>query len=357
MKTQLEKIAGEVNRPCVTISLNTHRTYPDNASDAIVLKNLLLEATESVVAEFGKRPVTKLLDRINTLSDHIDNKDNLDSLHLFLSNSTTAIVQSPWSVTANSVHIADRFFIKPLIRLLNQTEHYLILILSQSGGSLLHAINNGIVAEIKNDDFPIGENQHYITNHEEMSDGKKVDNMVREYLNTVDKAVVRVNHDTNMRCVVVCTEDNYSRLLQVADVPSIYYGHVPVDYNDISHGNIIPKAWAVVEQIQQQRRTDAIKEMQEAVGQGLVITDLNEMYRAAKEGRGELLITHNDFQQPVKMTGPISFDVVADATQPNVIADISSEIAWEVISKKGRAIFTSQPAIKTLGNIVLKVRY
>ena len=45
---------------------------------------------------------------------------------------------------------------------------------------------------------------------------------------------------------------------------------------------------------------NAIKEMQEAVGQGKVITDLSDIFRAAKEGRGDLLIAHDDFHQAVK---------------------------------------------------------
>jgi len=48
---------------------------------------------------------------------------------------------------------------------------------------------------------------------------------------------------------------------------------------------------------------------------------------------------------------------VDDSTTPNAIDDITSTIAWEVISKKGRVIFTSQDEIKDLGKIVLKTRY
>jgi hypothetical protein len=40
-----------------------------------------------------------------------------------------------------------------------------------------------------------------------------------------------------------------------------------------------------------------------------------------------------------------------------VIGDITSDIAWNVISKKGRAIFTTQEELKSLGDIALKVRY
>ena len=53
-KEQLQQIAIEKNTPCVTIALNTHSTHPDNEQDEILLKNLLKEAEERVINEFGQ---------------------------------------------------------------------------------------------------------------------------------------------------------------------------------------------------------------------------------------------------------------------------------------------------------------
>ena len=108
---------------------------------------------------------------------------------------------------------------------------------------------------------------------------------------------------------------------------------------------------------QKKGRAEDIKELQEGVNKGNVITDLSEIYRAAKEGRGDLLIVNDNFHQAVRITGEFSLDLVTDVTLPGVIDDITSDIAWEVISKKGRAIFTTQEELKTLGDIALKVRY
>jgi hypothetical protein len=38
LREQLQRLATETDAPCVTISLNTHRTHPDNEQDEIVLK-------------------------------------------------------------------------------------------------------------------------------------------------------------------------------------------------------------------------------------------------------------------------------------------------------------------------------
>lgn len=357
LKEQLKNLSGERNTPCVTISLDTHRTHPDNKQDEIRFKNLLKEAEERVIEEFGKRPASALLEKLETLTSEIDFNHNLDSLHVFLSNDTQEIIKSPLKTSNEGVHISDSFAIRSLIKTLNRTETYLIMLLSQSGVHLYEAINDGIVSEIRNTDFPFSENEHYNTFPDKRSDSKHLDDLVREFLNKIDKALVKTYHETHLNCVVICTEDNYSRLQQVADNPEIYLGYANIDYNNTSTHQIAGQAWEIIQKHQKQRRTEAISEMKEAVSQGNVLTDLQEIYQAAIDGRGDLLIVHQDFSQPVVMQSERTFDIVNNPAGENTIDDITSNIAREVMSRKGRIVFTSQDEIKDLGDIALKVRY
>ncbi len=357
LKEKLQKLATEKNSPCVTISLNTHRTHPDNEQDEILLKNLLREAEERVINEFGKRDVAKLLQNIEKVGNEIDVNYNLDSLHIFLSNDTKEIIKSAWLSSNQGVHISDSFATRSLIKTFARSENYLVMLLSQSGVQLYDAVNDSIIQEVKNDDFPFTENKHYNTNPDKASDSKHLDNLVREFLNTVDKALVKVHHETNLKCVVIATEDNWSKLQQVADKPSIYIGYANIDYNNVKTHQIVKQSWALVSEQQKKRRTDAINEMQEAVANGKVLTDLQEIYQAAIDGRGELLIVHQDFSQAVLMKDERTFSLIEDVTTENAIDDITSNIAWEVLSKKGTVHFTSQDEIEDLGKIVLKTRY
>lgn len=355
-KEKLELLVSERSNPCITISMNTHRTHPESNKDVAVLKNLLKEAQDRVANEFDNSSVSDLIGNISNIETEIDVNYNLDSLHIFLSNSTSEIVRAPWPTPYNRVIIAERFALKPLIKVINRSEEYLILLISQTGVKLLHAVNDAILDEIENDDFPLTENPH--TNDPmNTSDSKSADNMVREYLNKLDKAVVRVHNKTNLKCVVVCTEDINSRLMQMADKPAIYLGHTTIDYNKQAFHQISAQVWEIVREQRILREQEAIDEMQEAAGHGKVITKLADIFKAVKEGRGDLLIVRDDFHQAVEMTGELSFKLVDNDAQSDNIDDISSEIAWEVISKKGRAIFTNKEEIKTLGDMALKVRY
>jgi len=356
-REKLEKLASEKNNPCVTISMNTHRNYPENQKDIIVLRNLLIEAKERVIKEYGKRPENDLISKIDGIEKEIDVDFNLDSIHLFLSNSTKEIIKSTWPVMQDSVQVSETFAVKPLIKAFNRTVEYLILKLTQSEVRLLLAIDDGIVGEIKNDDFPFVNVVDDSTDSETVTNSKQAENITREFFNKIDKALVRVTNKTDMKCVVICTDDNYNRLMKVADKPSVYMGWTNINYNNSASHSLANDAWKVVNVFQKKGRADDIKEMQDAVNKGNVLTDLSEIYQAAKEGRGDLLIVNDHFHQAVRVTGEFSLDLVKDETLPGVISDITSDIAWNVISKKGRAIFTTQEDLKTLGDIALKVRY
>ncbi len=354
-RDKLEKIASEISNPCVTISMNTHRTHPDNTNDIIQLKNLVKEAEVRVSKEYEASAVKGLLAKLREIESEISFNYNLESLHIFLSNNTKEIAKSSWPVQHDTIQVAESFAVKPLIKDFNRAKEYMILLMSQSGVKLFHALNDNITGEITNDDFPFTENPHITSENDNISDPKKKDNIVREFLNKIDKALVKVHNENEMKCVVISTEENYSHLMKVADKPSMFYGHV--GYNNSANHSIATDAWRLVKAMQFENRGKIIEEMQEAVGKGNVITDLAEILRAVKEGRGDLLITHDDFHQAVKMTGEYSFVLVNDGNQQGAIADITSEIAWEVISKKGRAIFTDPEEMKSLGDIALKVRY
>lgn len=265
--------------------------------------------------------------------------------------------RSPWPVDFTAAQIDDKFAFRSLIKELTRSVEYNILLLSQSGVHLYETINDTVVAEVKNGDFPFKENPHYHTNAAKASDSKSADDQIREFLNKVDKAAVSLFNTNRHPFVVVCTENNYSRLMQVADKPSIYLGYTPINYNDTNTHTLSAATWNFLKDRNVGVVKNVISEIQEAAGNGKILTDIGEIYRAVKEGRGDLLIAHNNFSKAAIVGENNTLTLVDDPKTPGAIDDITGEIAKEVISKKGEVIFTSQEDFKSLGEIVLKVRY
>ncbi len=81
------------------------------------------------------------------------------------------------------------------------------------------------------------------------------------------------------------------------------------------------------------------------------MTDLQEIYQAAIDGRGDMLIVYEEYSQPVKMIDERTFELVDDPTEPGVVDDITGEIVREVFLKHGRVFLYLQEEIKDLGEI------
>ncbi len=357
LKETLQQLGAEKNNPCVSISMNTHRARPKTEQDKILLKNLLKEAHDRISKEYDKKLVESLLKKISSIKEKVDLNANLDSLHIFLSNDTEEIVKSPWVAASNRVNISSQFAIRPLIKAYNRSEPYLIMVLSQNKVSLYEAVNESIIQEVKNEDFPFTENIPATLYPEKLGDAKYVDDLTRNFFNEIDKSLIRVHHTTDLKCVVVTTENNYAKLMQVADAPNLYHGYVSINSNKNTPHYIVKETWKLIEKLQSKRRGEAIEEVRKAVSQGNVLTELQDIYRAAVNGRADLLVVHQNYKQPVIMNDNDSFKLIDDPATPGAIDDITSKIAWEVISKKGRVIFTEQEELKEFGKIALKTRY
>lgn len=353
LRDVLVKLGREENDPCLTISLNTHRTHPDSDKDKIVLKNLIEEAEKDIIARYGKRKPAVILDKLATLAERYDYRHSLDSLHIFISGDTEEIVRIPWTTHSERITIGNKFDIRSLLKAFNRTEEYLVMLLSQGGVKLYKALNDSVVSEIRNEDFPFAETPYYVPNNSLKSNAKLVDDLILEYFNQIDKALIKVYRQTELRCVVICTEENFSRLLQIADIPELYIGYASVNYNKTKDNQIVKQSWEIVENLQKLRRIAAIIDANEAVGKGLIKTDLNDIYTAAKEGRGDLLIAYEDYIQPVRILD----DKLVDSNEDDTASDAVNIIAWEVISRGGNAFFTCLDEINGLGEIVLKTRY
>lgn len=356
LKDQLQQLSREKGYPCITISLATNRTFPDTNADIIALKNLVTEATNRLLKEFDKREIQPILDALQQMEKNIDHYHNSDGLYIFISKNMNSTIRTIWPPTENRVDIDSTFALRDIIKAYNRSADYLILYLEQSKTHLYEALNERFEHEVKEHGFPFSSNPYYSTDRLKNSDPKQTDTYIREYFNIIDKAVNKVVAEHKIPVVVATTRENFDLLKQVADKPSIYLGHFSTKFGHDQFQHLAGEAWELIKQHQHNTRAAAIEEMMKAVNAGKVVTDLQEIWRAAGEGRGDLLITHNDYREPASVVNNM-LEVNEKASTPGVTDDIVNDIVWEVISKNGRVFFTSQPELDALGPIALKVRY
>lgn len=355
LKGKIQDLINQRNSPSVTISLITHKTHPQNLSDRISLKNLISTAKSRLAKEYDDRAISSLLNNLDELEAEFDHNYNNSGLYIFVSNDVKEYVRTSWPPAEDAVNIDDQFALRDLIKSYNRTAYYFILALSKGEIHLYKAQNDKIEKEVSNSDFPFQEDDHIVTDQDEASNAQRVDNKLKEYFNRADKALVKVVNERKLPVVVVSDRPNYDKLLEIADQPSIYSGGISVENSEDLH-QLAAESWKFMEIKLSEERGKAIEEVKQAVSSGKVITDLQEIWKAAKNGQGDLLLINSEFKQAVKISGE-DFEYAEDAEAVGVTDDITNDIAWDVISKQGRVYFTSQPELTDLGEIALKVRY
>lgn len=231
---------------CVVLSLPTHRSFPENKQDDILLKNLTVEAEKNLIHKHGKRDTIKIVEILQNIPDTIKSDYNLDSLHVFVSDSVFEVIRLPLKMTTSEVIISNHFDTNYVQKFLDESKEYLILVLGQGGVHIYNALNDHIINEVRNEDFPFAENRHYITHADKASDGKKLDHGVKEYFNHVDKAVQSLSRSSGLKTVVVSTPRNYQHMMAVADNKESYLAHTKINYNDISLHSISSTAWETI---------------------------------------------------------------------------------------------------------------
>ncbi|WP_104382874.1 hypothetical protein [Sphingobacterium sp. HMA12] len=353
----LQTLIRTQDEVCVTISVNTHRTHPDNLNDRIKIKNFTKEAIDRLLEKFEKRTLSNIIGRLEQVEQEIDVNYNLESLHLFISDTVVEVFRSSWETSQEGVHISGNFAVRPVIKEIGRQTHYLIMLLSQSGIKLYTALNGSIVREVQNEEFPIDENRFYNTLPDRSSDAKHLDDLLREYLNRADKALINYSNEEKLKTLVFCTEDNYSKLMQVADRPSVYYGYLPIDYNNVEPHQLEARAWDFMKQELERKNEDYFGELESAIGQGLVLTDLQEIYRAAQDGKGDFLIVQESFHQAVKLVSDRDIEIVEDNVGKNIVDDISSLLALFVEERGGQTLYVPEIPNPECRPIALKIRY
>lgn len=353
IKQKIKALKDLKGVPCVSILLPTHRTMPDADRDPMVLKNLIREAERRLQNEFSKSVANDLVGKLNQLAAEHNFRNGLDGLALYVSADTAQIVRLPIPVEARVV-IDGTFATRELYRAMHGQQAYFILHLTNESARLFDAYGNRISAEVRNELFPFLNDVPVPTGHSP-SDSARSDNRIREFLNRMDKRLQSFLTEQAARLVVVATDRVQSFLREVTDNKNVFIGFTTPPAEDAQPA-LAKKAWSVVELWIKEQRERAVEELQDAVNDNRFASDLNDIWRAVNEGRGDMLVVEKGYYQPASFQdGLISLEDTEQAAAQ--IDDIVDEIIELCLEKGGSVVFVDNEELPTFDRIGLITRY
>ena len=333
-KIEYYPLASVCGVPCVSISMNISHGQNTTALLHLELDRLLVQAKFLLLEKFGKTHTSHIIEKLESLSKELSFDSDLKNVTIFVSETVREVIWSVWTPPCNKVTVMDRFDLRPLIAAYKSFEAYVIVVLSPQKVKLLHACDDKVLHEIKAGIFPITDGLDLLSKHFTPSNsGEEV--RVRDFYSGLDNGLIKIYNSAGMRYVIASSQLHYDRFIDTARFRSIYAAHIPLT-NDKTNHTMASLAWEALLRLHAVEDAKRISRMKELIAQGKAITDYDEIVKAAKAGKGDLLLLSN-----------MEMSEQDEAT---------CLLVWNVIHHKGRVLLVDEEQLQTVGGIEIAMR-
>jgi hypothetical protein len=377
-KEELRTLVADHPGPCVSIYMPTHRSGEETRQDPIRFKNLLRKAEEQLI-ERGQRTVDArtLLEPAREMEGYSPFWRHLgDGLALFIAPDVTRTFSPPHRFEETLI-VADRFYVKPLLPLLSGDGRYYILALSQNQVRLLEGTRDG-ASEVHPEELPgslaevLGEvdREKQLQFHTRASgrpggrdamffgtgagEGQAREDLLR-YFRQID-ASLRSLWQNERVPLVLAGVDYLLPLYQEASRYPLLLEGIPGNPEELSVQELHGRAWEIVEpyfQSEQQAAWGRFKQMKDTAQAS---QEIEEVVPAAYHGRVESLFVALGDQvwgtyDPA--TGQVRFEQQAD----DGAEDLLQFASVHTLANRGSVYTTRQEQMEGSRHLAAVFRY
>lgn len=348
------------SNPCLTITLPTHRTSPENQQDPIRLKNLVEEAINRLLKEYDKAQVVPLIARLEGLVNQIEFRRTLDGLAIFVNRDFGRFVYLPFPLKER-ITIDDTFLTRDLVFALNRSPRYWVLALSEKPTRLFSAVRADL-SEIHEGGFPMthtGPGGEQPLPHEfGFNKSAYRDEHHRKFFRQVDSAFTAFRNADPLPIALVGVE----RFLAFYKEISAHRGAILVEVHG-SHDKTSPHelgkiVWPLMEKAFAHQRQDTLQALEKAIGERRYASGIVEVWQLVQEGRGHILLVEEDYHCPARLDESGRYIIpVESAGEPGVLDDAVDDLIEMTLEKKGQVVFMDNGSLAQHGRIALILRY
>lgn len=319
----LQYLIAFTGAPCVSIYLPTHNTGAEIEADRIQLKNLLSQATETLI-DGGEPPamVAKLLEPIENYIQNGENWHGTEGgLALFAAPSFFKFYTIPLPLRPLA-DVGRRFHVTPLLRLAHDDQYYL-LVLSKEGVRLLEGTRQELhprhLADIPTSFREFGQSkqkdrQMHSAARPSWMQGRSstvfhgeedTKSELLEYFRAVEEGVQREIGHESIPLVLGGVAYLLPIYREVCRYPKVLANEVQGNLNMLSLAKLHERSWSIVESWLQRPQLVALNKLHHFLGTGLASTQMNEVMSAAGSGRIESLFISDQLEGTVPMNNGI----------------------------------------------------
>ncbi|MFJ4915185.1 chemotaxis protein [Streptomyces sp. NPDC088726] len=361
----LQELRAAKPYPALSLTMPTHRRAPDNAQDAVRLRNLVADAGSRLDADprVGREARTAVRQQLDRAVAEIDPRRALDSLVVLATADEYQIWQLPRTAPERVV-LSDTYLTRNLVAAKAQARPFWALTVSADHAALFSGTADAAHEE-RIGGFPLTA-PHEPPNpqrEERIGDTPSTfsDEDTRQFLRTVDEKLRGVLATDPRPLYLVGLAPALAMLDEVGESTGAAAGRVikgaPAD---TTPSGLLTELRPALEARQKRFAAEIDGKLDEARGRHAFAGGLDEVWAAVREARAGLVAVEEHYQQTVRVAQEHLEPVSADALDPadgTVREDIVDELVETALDSGAEVVFVADDSLREHGRIAAALRY
>jgi len=306
--SDLRRLTGAPQGPCVSIFMPTHTAGPDGQQDTLRLKNLLVQAERGLIDRGVRAPeAKKLLDPVRDLpAEHEFWEKRSRGLAVFVTEGMWSRFRVPL-LLLESVVVNQRFQVKPLLPLIGVNDQYFVLALSQNRVRLLEG-RQFSMSELRVDGLPRDMAQAlnydasqrpmlaHVTARNQPGKGSAVvygmggerelaKEDLAQYFRVIDGALREPLRDQRAPLILAGVQYLLPIYREVSGYSHLADEELAGNPDHLSEHELHARTWPLIRARQEQTRQEAVAKYRKLAGTGKTLDDLHRIVPAAQQGQ------------------------------------------------------------------------
>lgn len=365
---KIEQLLRTQEPPCVSVLINLSIASNMLKQNITNLKRTVDQALASIEIWPGDEE-TKIALKANleSLAASFQNTGTSTAIGLFVSNSFQQLVEFPFAVTECSI-VGRSFEVRDILYLQQYLEPYYALSINKDSMHLFKGRGPSLV-EVKNESFlktdtgeyeyehaSIGSSHGYSLKSFEKDKGSSVSARQESFVKSTAHKLGNLINDPHAQLVVT----GPPRLVNEVELAYPYNDNITrvnEAFNKKTITKFIAATWQKVIEAKRDLIARTIKRVED-LPLNSKAEGLRDVWEAASEGRGLLLLVERDFQRTAyQLPGTNFIRLHPPKEKYEIIADAVDDVIEMVRNKNGRVIFTESGQLGRFDGIVLTLRY
>lgn len=368
--SDIDLMLAEKDHPCVSILLATPRFTNPRTSNSLLISKAIHKAHLLLTnSAWPQEEIKRLKSLLDSLTSKIDTIRLQQGLAIFLSPSIFKIYVLPFP-TKEKVMLGRSFELQDVMYYTQFLEPYYLLALSKKKIRLLKG--SGLeLQEVDNADFP----KRYVEEYEydRPSIGTSFGSTLKAF--EKDKSTMQAIRledffkDSDAALSKYLKKDTRLFIAGVAEEVASFehISHHTRQLTGVIKGNydydavhpLAESAWNSTLQSVKTRHKEWLRKLEEGIGTRMAVAGIRNVWRAAGEGKGLVLLLEKDFHTTayIDPKNTTQLHLIPPLGKHHTVPDAAADVLKTVKEKGGQVIITDNGVLRNFKHVALLLRY